>query len=57
MYCVWQEGYGLLKARKANCGEYDKLSTIDSSSIKFICCWKVTSQLDSLALTTLSAYN
>ena len=57
MYCVWQEGYGLLKARKANCGEYDKLSTIDSSSIKFVCCWKVTSQLDSLALTTLSAYN
>lgn len=38
-------------------GKYDKLSTIDSSSIKFVCCWKVTSQLDSLALTTLSAYN
>ena len=32
MYCVWQEGYGLLKARKANCGEYDKLCTIDSMS-------------------------
>lgn len=55
MYCAWGEGYGQLR-RDADCVTYDQLSIVDSSA-EFVCCWKVTSQLEILVPTTLFAYN